>query len=76
MDKLKKRIEEKFGSQTAFADHIGVDKTTMSRLLSGETSWKVERMWQTAEALEIPDSQIREYFFPNTVVNKTTGGKR
>lgn len=76
MDKLKERIVERFGNQSAFADVLKVDKTTMSRLLSGETQWKIDRMWEAAEALEIPDSQIREYFFPKAVVNKTTGGEK
>lgn len=61
--KLKGRIIELFGSQTAFAEHLGRNDAYVSRYLSGSASFtqKVIELWR--EALQISIEDIGHYFF-------------
>lgn len=66
-DKLQSRIIEKFGTQAAFAEALGMDKTTLSRLLSEGREWKGSKMMKAVEVLEIPAEEIVSYFFAPAV---------
>lgn len=66
-DKLQSRIIEKFGTQAAFAEALGMDKTTLSRLLSEGREWKGSKMMKAVEVLEIPAEEIDSYFFAPAV---------
>lgn len=63
--KLLGRIIEKFGSQKAFAEACGFSENTISQKLSGKmaiTTKDIEN-WILPELLDIPSSEIPEYFF-------------
>ena len=67
-EKLQTRIVEKFGTQKAFADAVGMDKSTLSRYLSEGKDWKGSLLIKAVEVLEIPTSEIDSYFFEPAVV--------
>lgn len=66
-DKLQSRIIERFGTQASFAEALGMDKTTLSKLISEGREWKGSKMMRAVELLEIPNDQIDEYFFAPAV---------
>lgn len=51
MDEFRSLIDCKFGSCSAFADKIGVDRTTVSKYLSRDRMPGVEMLRKMAEAL-------------------------
>ena len=67
-EKLQTRIVEKFGTQKAFADAVGMDKSTLSRYLSEGKDWKGSLLIKAVEVLEIPSGEIDSYFFEPAVV--------
>lgn len=67
-ERLQARIAEKFGTQKAFADAIGMEKSTLSRYLSQGKDWKGSLMIKAVEVLEIPADEIDSYFFEPAVV--------
>lgn len=66
-DKLQARIAEKFGTQSAFAEAIGMDKTTLSKLISEGRDWKGSMLMKAVEVLDIPADEIEAYFFAPAV---------
>ena len=66
-DKLQSRIIEKFGTQAAFAEALGIDKSTLSRLINEGREWKGSKMMKAVEVLEIPAEEIDSYFFAPAV---------
>ena len=67
-EKLQARIVERYGTQKAFADAIGMEKSTLSRYLSQGKDWKGSLLIKAVEALEIPADEIDSYFFEPAVV--------
>lgn len=61
--KLRGRICEKFGTQTKFAEAMGMNLVALSRRLSGEIDWKKDEIALAVKLLDIPVDQIWEYFF-------------
>lgn len=68
-DKLKARIIEKFGDQKHFAEAMGINESTLSRILSTGREWKGSLMMKAIELLEIPAVQVDSYFFESEVAN-------
>ena len=66
-ERLKSRIIEKFGTQKAFADALGTDKSTVSKLINEGRDWKGSMMMKAVELLEIPYDEIEVYFFDKAV---------
>jgi plasmid maintenance system antidote protein VapI len=66
-DKLQSRIIEKFGTQAAFAEALGIDKSTLSKLINEGREWKGSKMMKAVEVLEIPAEEIDSYFFTPSV---------
>ena len=62
-DKLSKRIAEKFGTQSAFAKAIGMDKTLLNKILRQGKEWKGSSLIKAVRVLEIPFEEIDSYFF-------------
>ena len=62
-EKLKGRIKEKFGTQKAFAEALGISESTLCRLLMEGLDWKASTMTKAVDLLEIPASQVNDYFF-------------
>lgn len=75
MEKLKRRIKDRFRTQREFAKAVGMTETSLSRHLRGERSWKAVDVLKVAEVLEIPDSEVRSYFFESPVAIKATTRK-
>ena len=71
MDKLKARIDEMYPTRAAFADALGVEPYTLSRMLSSG-NWKADNMKVAIELLKIDPSDIPAYFFDSVVALKAT----
>lgn len=67
--KLRGRITEKFGKQSAFADAVGISSVALSRKLMGKTTISVDdiRHWSSSKLLDIPPSEYHTYFFAEKV---------
>lgn len=62
-DKLRGRIIEKFGSQTAFVKAFGVSENTFSLKMNNKVRFSTEDIMRITKMLEIPEKEIGEYFF-------------
>lgn len=62
-DKLRGRIVEKFGDQKTFAEALGMTEAMLSRLLNSGKDWKGTFLLKAIDLLEIPSSQVNDYFF-------------
>lgn len=65
--KLRGRIREKFGTQEAFADAIGMNTVSLSQRLNGKLEWKTSEIVKACKALDIPLSENVDYFFARKV---------
>lgn len=61
--KLRGAIREKFGTQNAFAEAMGLSKCVLSRKLLGKREWLLAEVQAACRLLEIPADRIGEYFF-------------
>lgn len=61
--KLKGRIIEKCGSQKAFAEEMGMSKSTISIKLQGQTFFSQSQIFRAAKVLDIDPERIGAYFF-------------
>lgn len=61
--KLRGRIREKFGTQEAFAEAVGMSHTTLSAKLNGKTDWKRQEIEDACRLLDISAADIPLYFF-------------
>lgn len=76
-DKLRARIIEKFGSQKAFAEAMGMTEACLSRTLSRGSDWKHTKFMKAINLLEIPQTQISEYFFePEIAFSQKAKGEK
>lgn len=69
-DKLEARIIERFGTQKAFCEAIGIAESTLSRYLNEGRDWKGSTLIAAVRVLQIPDEQIDDYFFAPRVAKK------
>ncbi len=70
--KLKGKIREVFGTQSAFATAIGLSDVSVSNKLNNLIDWKQEEMEKSVEQLNIPFSEIHVYFFTKKVEKCST----
>ena len=61
--KLRGRITEKFGTESAFAKALGVSIQTVSKKLCGASQFKKAEIEKWCELLDIPAKDIGLYFF-------------
>lgn len=61
--KLLGRIVEKVGTQSNFADRMGLSERSISLKLNGKVGWKQGEIVKACEVLEINDHEIPAYFF-------------
>lgn len=61
--KLRGRIVEKYKTQTAFANAIGMLPQSVSMRLTGDTEFSREDVFVWSKALDIPTCEIGDYFF-------------
>ena len=65
--KLRGRIVEKFGSQSAFAGKVGCSLSFLSQYLNGKKVLDQRTIDKWVEALEISIDEIPAYFFTKVV---------
>lgn len=65
--KLKGRIVEKFGTQSAFAKALGVSQRTLSLKMQNKIYFRQDEINKAMHLLEIPLDDAREYFFTTKV---------
>jgi plasmid maintenance system antidote protein VapI len=61
--KLRGRIYEKFGSQTKFAEALGVSISTVNHQLKNPSNFSRETISKWVDTLEIAHNEIGDYFF-------------
>ena len=61
--KLLGRIVEKVGTQSNFAEKMGLSERTISLKLNGKIGWKQTEISKACEVLGIEDIEIPAYFF-------------
>lgn len=61
--KLKGKIKEVFGTQSAFAKTMGLSGVSLSSKLNGLTQFTQAEMNKACMLLEIPLNQLPVYFF-------------
>lgn len=62
-NKLRGRIIEKYGSQTAFAKAFGVSENTFSLKMSNKVRFSTDDITIITKMLDISEGEIGEYFF-------------
>ena len=65
--KLRGRIVEKFGAQSAFAEKMGMSEGTLSFKLSNKSYFTAEEMFRACNLLEIGLNDVKDYFFTTAV---------
>lgn len=65
--KLSGRIKEKFKTQERFAEAMNMSPRSISLKLNNKREWKQNEIDKACELLEIPTSEIGEFFFTNIV---------
>ena len=66
-NKLNGKIAEVFGTQIKFAEAMGLSERTISLKLNNLVSWKQTEITKAIDILEIPTSEIQDYFFNQKV---------
>ena len=65
--KLKGKIVEKYGTQTAFAHAMGVSKNVLSGKMKNKTRFTTDEIVSMIALLDIPECEIGKYFFTQEV---------
>lgn len=65
--KLRGKIIEKYGTITEFVKIYGVSQNTFSRKLNNRLKFSADDIIKIVNILEIPESEIKEYFFNQIV---------
>ena len=65
--KLRGRIIEKFGSQSAFVSKYGVSENTFSKKMNNKTRFTSDDIIKISAMLEIPQEKVGLYFFTRKV---------
>lgn len=61
--KLNGKIVEKCGTQTVFAEKIGLSERSVSLKLNGKIGWKQQEIAKACDILDIHKNDIAAYFF-------------
>lgn len=61
--KLRGRMVEKYGSQTAFVRDFGVSENTFSQKMNHKVRFTSDDIMKITEMLDIPSEEIGVYFF-------------
>ena len=65
--KLSGRIKEKYGSQKAFSDALGVSEATLSNKMTGIYYFSQAEIKKAIRLLDIDPCAVTEYFFTQRV---------
>ena len=66
-DKLKGKIKEVLGTQSKLVERMDLDETTISNKLNNNTYFSQKEILSICLILNIPKSEIVEYFFKEKV---------
>lgn len=69
-EKLKALIVERYGSQKAFCEAVGMNESTLSRYLKRGGDWKGSLMINAIKALSISADEVDVYFFEPEVAKR------
>lgn len=61
--KLLGKIREKCGTQDKFAELLGIGRVSLSQRLNNRLDFDAKEMKKSCAILDIPESEIPEYFF-------------
>lgn len=61
--KLKGKIVEKYGTQAAFCNAMGMSERTLTLKLNNRVDWKQSEIIKACELLDIPPNEVNDYFF-------------
>jgi hypothetical protein len=61
--KLRGKIVEKFRTQLAFAKVMKMNVATLNGRLCGKSQWGADEIAKACTLLDIPPSEVHEYFF-------------
>jgi len=65
--KLRGKIKEKYGTQLAFSEALGVSSVSVSDKLNNKTSFSQPEIMKSIQLLEIKPENMRAYFFTSEV---------
>ena len=65
--KLYGKIKEVFNTQEAFAEVMGLNKSTLNQKLNNSTEWKTSEIAKACDLLHIPLADAHLYFFTRKV---------
>jgi transcriptional regulator with XRE-family HTH domain len=66
-NKLRGRIVEKYGTQSAFSKALNVSERTLSLKLNGKIYFAQDEIVLMARLLDITEEEIQTYFFTQEV---------
>jgi len=66
-NKLRGRIVEKFGTQGAFAEAMGMSNGSLSMKLASKSYFSADEIVKACELLEITSGEVSAYFFTREV---------
>lgn len=69
-NKLRGRIIEKYGTQTAFVKDFGVSENTFSQKMNNRVRFNTDDIIKIAKMLDIPENELGEYFFCTSSLKK------
>lgn len=61
--KLRGKIKEVFGSETAFSEAMGYNRSTISAKLNNRSEWTRADIEKACDLLGIPMADVALYFF-------------
>lgn len=61
--KLRGKIVEKYRTQFAFAKAMEMNVATLNGKLNGKSQWAADEITRACTILEIPMTEVHEYFF-------------
>ena len=61
--RLRGKIREVFGTETAFSKSLGIGRVSLSQRLNNMTEFSRSEMLKSCDLLSIPYSEIPIYFF-------------
>lgn len=65
--KLRGKIREVYGTESAFAVALGIGRVSLSQRLNNAAEFSRQEILQSCQLLEIPSSEIPDYFFAQEV---------
>lgn len=62
-NKLRGRIKEVFSTQEAFANALGISKSSLSQRLNSQLEFTQQEIFEACKLLNLPEQAITVYFF-------------